>query len=265
MPELPEVEATRRLLARWTGQRVVGIDVVEPTTVRRPGATSPGAFDAVGLERLRRAEGGVWAAPVRHGKRIAARIGGTGLWIHLGMTGRFVPGGAGRFTRLRLSFSGGDTVGFEDARRFGHVAVTEAAVDRDLGPDALATDDVTLSGLWRGRRPIHAALLDQRASAGVGNLHAAEALHRAGLAPARIADSLSAVERLDLARAVHAQLQGAIDAIDPAGILWVADGEGDLDLLVYDREGEPCRRCGAALERVVLGGRSACFCPHCQR
>lgn len=254
MPELPEVEATRRLLARWTGQRVVEVDVVEPTTIRRPGATSPSAFDSVGLEVLRGAEGGVWAPPTRHGKRMGARIGATGLWIHLGMTGRFVPWGAGRFERLRFRFSSGDAVAFDDARRFGHFAVTEAAVDRDLGPDALATDATTLAGRWRGRRPIHAALLDQRALAGVGNIHAAEALHRAGIAPARIADSLSAAERLSLANAVHAQLQSAVAAIDPAGIRWVADGDGDLDLHVYERQGKPCRRCGAPLERLVLGG-----------
>ena len=104
--------------------------------------------------------------------------------------------------------------------------------------------------------------------AGLGNIYASEALHRAGIGPRRGVHTLSAPERERLAHEIHAVLERAVEhrgtTFSNFRDLDERPGEYASELLVYDREGEPCGRCGRAIRRIVQGGRSTFFCPGCQ-
>ncbi|MFO0961471.1 MAG: bifunctional DNA-formamidopyrimidine glycosylase/DNA-(apurinic or apyrimidinic site) lyase [Phycisphaerales bacterium] len=163
---------------------------------------------------------------------------------------------------------------FRDARRFGGVS-GYASMDElraecwsALGPDGLALDAGALAQRLRGARAVKAALLDQEVVAGVGNIYADEALHRAGIAPTRRARSLRDHELALLAQCIRAVLRSAVahngstlrDYRDPRG------GRGRAQLLhaVYGRGGEPCLRCATPLRSARLGGRTTTWCPRCQ-
>ena len=160
-------------------------------------------------------------------------------------------------------------------RRFGSLEVLAPAAWREraaaLGPEPLDGDwDPERLGrdLAASRSPVRSWLLDQRKVAGVGNIYANEALHRAGLHPRRPARSLSGAEvealhgalRAVLEEAIHARGTTIRDYRDAAG----RSGTFARELRVYGREDEPCRGCGTPIRRIVFGGRSAFLCPRCQ-
>jgi formamidopyrimidine-DNA glycosylase len=169
---------------------------------------------------------------------------------------------------------------YRDPRRFGLVlALPSADLDADARFAALGAEPLGKGFSGRtlraaaargGRRaPVKAFLLDGRAVVGVGNIYASEALFRAGIHPARSVARIGA-ERWDaLAEAIRWVLRRAIreggttlnDFADAEG----QAGEFQGSLAVYDRAGEPCLRCGAAIRRVVMAGRSTYYCPRCQR
>ena len=138
-----------------------------------------------------------------------------------------------------------------------------------MGPEPLTmrTQDLA-SRLAKTKRAIKNALMDQRMVAGLGNIYVDESLHEARIHPLARADRLTEEQVSALARSIKRVLRGAIrhrgstlrDYVDADG------GKGAFQKLhgVYDRAGEPCRTCRAAIERIVLGGRSTCFCPRCQ-
>lgn len=210
-------------------------------------------------------------AVLRRGKYILFDLGDRLLVLHLRMSGRLVwatrkPSGR---VRLRLRFPDGG-VYFVDPRRLGTARVVPE-LDAELGPEPLG-DLSWLPGALRGSRmPLKLWLLDQRKIAGIGNIYAAEILFRAGIGPARPANSLTRAEVRRLMTAIPAVLEEAIACCGTT----LADGRyqgptGELgafacELAVYGREGEPCRRCGAPIERTALGGRGTFFCPRCQR
>jgi formamidopyrimidine-DNA glycosylase len=186
-----------------------------------------------------------------------------------------VPDGSGRRPRLVLSFHPPTDLLFYDTRRFGRIwglcASGEEAFFAHLGVEPLdaAFTPAVLADLLRGRRaPLKAFLLDQRRIAGVGNIYADEALFRAGLHPLRPAGSVGPREARRLHDAIRAVLELAIEHegssvesfIDPAG----QRGRFQEILNVYQRTGEPCRVCGTAIERMVVGGRGTHACPYCQ-
>ncbi|MEB2314011.1 MAG: bifunctional DNA-formamidopyrimidine glycosylase/DNA-(apurinic or apyrimidinic site) lyase [Sorangiineae bacterium] len=291
MPELPEVEVTRRRLT----PALLGRTIVRVTTSRPSGCflTPPRVLAA-------RLTGRRVTALARHGKYLLLDLDdGSRLMLHLGMTGQLVTADAksarltraalpddsapgrpapftpDRHTHLRLELDGpGPAVFFRDARRFGRVRWL-AAGEREprlerLGPDALALDDALLFAKTRGRRvAMKSLLLDQAVLAGVGNIYADEALFLAGVRPTRRAGRLTRAEAGALTRAIREVLARAIDAggssisdyVQPDG----ADGAYQLERRVYARGGEPCERCGATLRQLVLNARSSCFCPRCQR
>jgi len=274
MPELPEVETVRRSLApRIVGRRIVGV-VAEPVALRM-GVDPPAWRGLAGPAPL--------SALRRHGKYLIAEVGAAAAVLHLGMSGRLVleephaPGA--RHTHLRLRFEHGIELRFVDPRRFGMaVVVPRGELARfaplaALGVDALDDDaEATLLAAARSSRaPVRALLLDQGVLAGVGNIYANEALARAGIHPLRVASGLSRARVRRLAAAVREVLADALAAggttladggfADAAG----ASGTFAVSLDVYGREGEPCRRCGTRVRRLVSAGRSTYFCPRCQR
>lgn len=265
MPELPEVEIARRNLERWLGRaRLTRVELL------------PRSFVGDAPAFARRLRGRTVRRVERRGKWLRLVLDGdVVLYAHLGMTGKFVlrPAAAPpeRHERARLD-SARRSVRFVDARRFGRLvgAVGEAAAPdawRELGPDAL-TDGVDAARLYerlRGRkRSIKETLLDQSLVAGVGNIQAAEALWRARIHPARPASSLTPAEVRTLARAIEASIADTLAREDGPEITYVEEPGAANPFDVYGKEGEPCPRCGALLQRLVQGGRSTVFCPRCQ-
>lgn len=273
VPELPEVETVRRsLLPHLEGRRVVG---VEARQVRLRQGIEPDEWRAF--------EGVVVRTIQRRGKYLAVSGDEVSAVLHLGMSGRLVvadpslPHAA--HTHLVVHLDSGREVRFVDPRRFGSAVVRPTRTLplvpplATLGAEPLddAAGDVLRDAAGRTRVAIRNLLLDQTVLAGVGNIYANEALARAGIHPGRPANRLSR-RRLDrLAGAVRETLGDAIAAggttLEDGGF---ADATGEagnfaVDLAVYGRDDAPCRRCGGPIRRVVLTGRSAYFCPHCQR
>ena len=274
MPELPEVESVRRHLAPVVeGRRLVEAEVRHARTGRRN--ANPGDVGA----RLR---GRVVERLDRHGKFLLARLDSDMVWVtHLGMSGRVLVTKPGEPEHPHTHFvaltDAGDEVRLVDPRTFGFVAVftpDELANQLHLGRDALADlpRSPRLAAAWEGRiAPIKSLLLDQRVIAGLGNIYADEVLHRAGVRPTRPAGTLSGAEVTRLRGAIKPLLEAGIAAggtsLNDLGYL-LPDGQAGRyveRLRVYGREGLPCRRCGAPIERVVVGGRSSFYCPTCQR
>jgi formamidopyrimidine-DNA glycosylase len=276
VPELPEVETTRRHLAvAVEGETLVWAEVGRDRTARR------NHRPADVTERLpgRRVE-----RVGRVGKFIVAELDGDLRWvIHLGMSGRIRLVGESEpldpHTNFRTRTAGGVEVRLVDPRTFGFVAVwtpeewagsTLAGIGRDALDDLPSRNE--LAAALAGRTaPVKALLLDQRLVAGLGNIYADEVLARACIHPLRGGGSLTPAEIGALHDAVGPVLAEGIQhggtSLDDLAYL-LPDGRAGtyLDRLwVYGRAGEPCPRCGTAIERVVVAQRSSHFCPSCQR
>jgi formamidopyrimidine-DNA glycosylase len=274
VPELPEVEIARRQLRRWTeGKRIGGIRLLDPAVLRTKLSSRPS--DAVGdaVERLATLVDREPGELLRHGKRLALRVGPDALLVHLGMTGLFVRRPAAEdppsLARLGLELDG-EVAWFVDGRRFGCVvlvpaAEVEARLREGQGPDALdeALDGPALKVAVSSRKAVKVALMEQDRLAGLGNIHAAEACFRARISPHRRADTLTGPEWTRLAGAIVVQLRDAITAEDSDDLVYVNLG-GPNPFSVYGREGEPCPVCGGAIRSEVAGGRSTFWCPTCQ-
>ena len=205
---------------------------------------------------------------------------GRSLLIHLRMTGSLRHARSGAlvddpYTRAVLRLDNGSDVGYRDVRRFGTWELFEQDelapyLATRLGPEPLGPFSAARLGKrLNGRRaPLKSALLDQRTVAGLGNIYVDEALWQSRLHPLRAAGSLDAPELGRLYRAVRSVLRKAIerqgstlrDYALPDG----AYGTMQEDFRAYGRGGEPCDRCGRPLTRIVVGGRTTTFCPHCQ-
>ncbi len=243
MPELPEVEiCARELSAHLRGQTIRRIETPD-NKIHLP-------RDLAGC-RIKEID--------RRGKFIIVQLEDERrILIHLGMTGWFVFRPPSKY-RLALEVNDGAAY-FEDPRRFGKVRLVSAAQQEqllaELGPEPLAPG-FNLRHLKRTGRPIKVALQDQHLVAGVGNMYASEALWRAHIHPKRPADRLADDELRRLRKSIVYVLRKAI-----------AYGPQIYEVqrfTVYRRKGEPCHRCQTPIERLVLGGRSAYFCPQCQR
>ena len=270
MPELPEVETTRRGLApHLVGRRI------ESVTLRRDALRWP-----IPPEVSARLVGEQIAAIRRRAKYLLLDTGaGSALW-HLGMSGSLrvleadVPVRA--HDHVDVVLDDGRLLRFNDPRRFGSLlwqppGQTHARL-RGLGPEPLddAFDGDHLFALSRGRRaPVKAFLMDQAVVVGVGNIYAAEALFEAGIHPLREAGKVGRERYVRLAAAVKRILAHAIerggttlrDFISPDGL----PGYFEQELLVYGRGGEPCKRCGTPLKEARIGQRASVWCPRCQR
>lgn len=274
MPELPEVETVRRTLsAALGGLRVVGVEVAA-VRMRLP-------LDAEAWRRL--VPGHRLEALDRRGKYLLARFEDAGAVFHLGMSGRLLVTTPGQpllpHTHLVLHFEEGRELRFVDPRRFGFAVVMpvrEIGAFQplpELGPDPLTGDvEAALAAAARRKHaPVRSILLDQRVLAGIGNIYACEALFRAGIRPQRSVADLSVRRRARLATAIREVLRDALAAGGTTlsdGGFSASDGQAGyfaVQLAVYDREGAPCQRCSRPVRRLVLAGRSAYYCPSCQR
>jgi len=266
MPELPEIEVLRRSLE----PHLVG-DRVERVEVRNRALREP--IDARALSR--RAAGRDIATLRRRAKYLLIDLtGGQTVVVHLGMSGRLTlaPGGAPPEPHEHAVFHlrSGRKLRLRDPRRFGLLfALPTAGLAADphfahLGVEPLEPgfSGGVLAAAAAGRRgPVKPFLMDATVVVGVGNIYASEALHRAGVHPARSVARISAASRAVLRQAIE---QGGTTLND------FADGEGrsgyfQVSLGVYDRAGEPCAACGTAVRRLVQAGRSTFYCPRCQR
>jgi formamidopyrimidine-DNA glycosylase len=272
MPELPEVETIRRQLEpEVVGRRIRRLSVLDERWTR--------PHDPAGVERAvagRRVE-----AVERRGKYLILRLeGDLALVMHLRMTGNIVVDRSTAtppYLRARIGLDDGSVVWFTDARRFGQGVVLEAGeVDAffaaRLGIEPLSPDLTAeaLCRLTRGRRaPLKSFLLAQGGIAGIGNIYADEALHRAELHPLSPAGSLRPedCERLreGIVEALEEGLRNGGASVDDYRDARGERGTMQEEFLVHTKEGKPCPRCGGEIRRVVVAGRSTYFCPACQR
>lgn len=277
MPELPEVETVMRgLAARLEGRRIVRALTTRPD-LRWP-------MPAGLAERL---TGTRVLGFRRRGKYMLMRIeGGELVLIHLGMSGRMVlsqdrPNAPVAHEHVVLETDEGWRVGFVDPRRFGSVDLIATAAEdthrllAGMGPEPLddAFDAQHLSAALEGKRtPIKAALLDQGVVAGLGNIYVCEALHRAGISPRRLAQTIPGARAARLVPEIKATLTEAI-AAGGSSLRDYVQPDGELGYFqhawkVYGREGEKCAACGPAcpgIRRIVQSGRSTFFCTKVQR
>lgn len=288
MPELPEVETVRRGLERHLpGRRIESVELRCEDLLGRP---DPESFcRALPGQTFRRLD--------RLGKMLILELDHQGLLVHLGMTGQLTfwdpahPEGQGpaappapghpvrdRHLHLILHLEGAAALLYRDVRRFGKWRMDPLETLRRapelvrLGPDPLTPEyrfEAFSAALRRTRRRIKAALLDQRVVAGLGNIYADEALHRAGIRPHRRCHRLTEGQKRCLFEAIPEVLRQGIASRGTTFSDFVgADGSpgGHLARLrAYGRAGQPCAGCGASLVRTTVAGRSSTWCRHCQR
>lgn len=270
MPELPEVEITRRgLLAELTGQRVTAV------VIRNPRLRYP-----VPADLAQTLAGRNVAAIRRRGKYLVLDFRPGNLLLHLGMSGslRMVDAATrpDKHDHLDIVF-GSRALRLRDPRRFGMVLWESGEADThsllaDLGIEPLTPE---LSGEWlyratRGRAAtIKQFLMDSHIIVGIGNIYASESLFRAGIRPRTPAGRLSRTRCQRLATAVRDTLEAALTAGGSSLRDYVAcngqPGHFQHQYFVYGRAGQPCRSCGTAVRAVRLGQRSTFYCPACQR
>lgn len=270
MPELPEVETTRRdIEPHALGQRIVALEVYEPR-LRWP---VPASLPArVAGQRITGTE--------RRAKYLLIRLTSGTLLLHLGMSGslRVLSADTPRIAhdQFDLKLGSGQTLRFNDPRRFGSLHFTldpaRHRLLKHLAPEPFeaAFDTDYLYRVTRGRRiAVKLLLMNSRLVVGVGNIYASEALFRAGILPKRQARTLSRAEVGRLVRAVRVVLAQAIrvggttlrDFVRPNG----SPGHFRQKLYVYERAGEPCRVCRTVIRQVTQQGRSTYYCPSCQK
>jgi formamidopyrimidine-DNA glycosylase len=274
MPELPEVETVRRMLqAKVVGRRVA--------RAKRSRQRLHVASRGTGLGRV---EGRVLERVERRGKYLLFRFDrGVTMLSHLGMSGRWLffdraPAEALEHVHARLEFADGAHLWFQDPRRFGQLrVVADAAIEADESLAVLGRDPVEqplsgseLAAMARGSTvAVKIFLLDQRRIAGIGNIYASEILFHAGVDPRRKAGRVTGAQWDAIAREIPAVLEAAIRRMGTTfrsyRTLANEPGEYSALLLVYDRAGQPCKRCGSGIRRLVQGARSTFYCPACQR
>ncbi|WP_018085845.1 DNA-formamidopyrimidine glycosylase [Desulfurispora thermophila] len=274
MPELPEVETIRRTLSpHITGRAVHRVEISDPRAVGRPEAA----------EFVPQLTGRTFLPPGRRGKYLLLPLENKmTLVAHLRMTGRLFYREADtapeKHTRVTIYLDNGHALFFHDQRRFGRLyLLPDSELSgwpplQKLGPEPLAQEFSVQ--YWQemltrhGRCRIKPLLLDQSCLAGLGNIYADEALHLAGIHPARCAGTLTPAEAAALRRAIRQVIQEGIAA---GGTTFrdYRDGQGRpggyaTRLRVYRRENLPCSTCGHPIERRRIAGRSAHYCPTCQ-
>ena len=271
MPELPEVETTRRGIEPWlVGRRVERLVVREPRLRWRVPRGLPAKIAGAHIRSV--------------GRRAKYLLVGTDagtLILHLGMSGslRILDSATPPLAHdhVDLVLDSGRCLRFNDPRRFGCLLFTAGEPARHKLLKALAveplSDEFTGEALWRRARgrsvSIKAFVMDSRIVAGVGNIYASEALFRAGIRPGLAAGRVSRARMAALVEAIRDVLTEAIgvggttlrDYVDASGM----PGYFRQRLFVYERTGKPCRRCRTPIRQFAQGQRSTYWCPRCQR
>ena len=274
MPELPEVEQVRlSLLPHIKGRMIRKAEVRLPRMIHHPAVT----------EFVAGVEGRTVTDVRRKGKYLSLQLDdGRYILVHLRMTGALLVTACGAaepaYAKVRFSLSGGTYLWFTDIRAFGTLCLcggSDPWQDKGfagLGPEPLSpefTEVYLKEKLKKSHQMVKCFILDQHKIAGVGNIYADEALAVAGIRPARYTDKLTAKQVHALHEAVNQVIaQGLRNRGTTFRNYQDADGQmgNNKDfLLVYGRKGLPCRKCGAELKQIKVGGRSSVYCPHCQK
>jgi formamidopyrimidine-DNA glycosylase len=273
MPELPEVETTRRGLTELAGRRIESIDIQLPRLIKWP---TPEEFVAL-------VQGKRILSIERRGKYLLLPLeADLVLVIHLRMTGRLyfrrAAEPADAYAQVLFFLDRGDRLVFADTRTLGtlHVMHREE-LDQihglaSMGPEPLSPDFTTDYLAWvlkRRKAKIKSLLLNQEIIGGLGNIYVDESLYLAGIHPERTGDSLNREEIEHLFVAINHVIDDALshhgttirDYLDSIG----REGGHQHHLQVYGRKGEPCQICGSAIQRIEVGGRGTHFCPNCQQ
>jgi len=260
MPELPDVENFRLYFQKTSlNQKINSVQVKELRFLTE--------IDQFSLQRLLTENR--FSETFRHGKNLLVRIG-TDPWltVHFGMTGyiKYYSDISQEppFDRLLINFSNGNHLSFSDQRIFGRVGVTSSPEqfikEHHLGPDALQIDEKRFLELFsRKKRALKTLLMDQTFMAGIGNEYSDEILFRAGFLPGRNSSTLDIEELKKLFRSVKEVIHTALKAHAVKKLF------PDDYLLKNRRKGSRCFRCNAVMQTLRFGGRTAYYCPGCQR
>lgn len=270
MPELPEVETSRRGIAPWLEKQRIDAVVVRERRLRWP----------VPKDLESSLTGQIVRSLRRRAKYLLFQVDAGTAIMHLGMSGsvRIIDADepAGKHDHIDVLFGNGKALRFRDPRRFGSFLwandTSTHPLLRALGPEPLE-EDFDGEYLWeqaRGRRvTIKQFIMNAKIVVGVGNIYASEALFLARINPKRRAGRIGKIRMNALADSIKAVLQRAIDA-GGTTLRDFSGGDGEpgyfqQQLDVYGRDGLACRSCGDDISVIVLGQRSTFYCKHCQR
>ncbi|MBM7096477.1 DNA-formamidopyrimidine glycosylase [Bacillus sp. H-16] len=273
MPELPEVETVKRTLEQLvTGKTIEEVVVSWPRMVKRP--DDAGAF----ADMLK---GETFQSIGRRGKFLLFHLDTWTLVSHLRMEGRYglfqTDEEVDKHTHVRFRFKDGEELRYRDVRKFGTMHLFERGEElQNLPLSHLGVEPFTdaftpvhlREKLLRTTRFIKSALLDQTVLAGLGNIYVDEALFLAGIHPERKANTITEEEAVKLHGAIYKTLKEAVEQ-GGSSIKSYVNGQGEMgmfqqSLFVYGKTGQTCKKCGAEVERSVVGGRGTHTCPVCQ-
>lgn len=273
MPELPEVETVRRTLEQLViGKTIKDVEIYWPKIIKAPEPVEQFSDALIGqtIHEIG-----------RRGKFLIFQLDDYSLVSHLRMEGKYAvypeSEPCDKHTHVVFTFTDGYQLRYRDVRKFGtmHLFKKGEEVSKmpllHLGPEPLS-DEFTIADLSmklaKTNRKIKSVLLDQTVVVGIGNIYVDESLFRAGIHPERMASSLT----LDEITRIHGEVKLTLaEAVEKGGstIRSYVNSQGQigmfqLELFVYGRKGEPCKRCGTPLEKLVVGGRGTHICPVCQ-
>ncbi|MGN1385493.1 MAG: DNA-formamidopyrimidine glycosylase [Bacillus sp. (in: firmicutes)] len=274
MPELPEVETIRRTLEHLTiGKQIKDVTVYWPKIIKKP-VEHEQFIDAL--------KGQTIEAVGRRGKFLIFYLTDLALVSHLRMEGKYglfpVDEEMDKHTHVLFTFTDGTQLRYKDVRKFGTMhlflkgeELTSLPLSQ-LGPEPLSdkfTTEYMMQNLAKTSRNIKAVLLDQTLVVGVGNIYVDESLFRAKIHPQRVASSLTEKEIERIISEVKATLAEAIEQ-GGSTIRTYINTQGQIgmfqqQLLVYGRNGEPCKECGNEIEKMKVAGRGTHICPSCQK
>jgi formamidopyrimidine-DNA glycosylase len=267
VPELPEVEVTRRRLERELVGKSIKEVVLRVTKLRLP----------VPMELTTILPGRMLQGIERRGKYLLFDYGTGWLLVHLGMTGflRLLSGSPppGKHDHLDIIFDDGHLLRFHDPRKFGTVAwlggdPLQHPLLSGIGPEPLS-EEFNGSYLFEATRnrkvAVKQLIMNSEVVAGVGNIYANEALFRAGIRPDRAAGTLALQECTELVAVIREVLEGSIKEGDVCLVAEETVAYYPQIFNVYGRGGKPCPGCGESLDEIRLGNRSTVFCSSCQK
>ncbi|MFD1737130.1 DNA-formamidopyrimidine glycosylase [Bacillus salitolerans] len=273
MPELPEVETVRRTLIELVkGKTIEEVIVNWPKMIKKPEPVEQ-FVDALKGQTIRDVK--------RRGKFLKFILDDYVLVSHLRMEGRYglfpKPEAIDKHTHVLFTFTDGSELRYKDVRKFGtmhlfsHGEEEKSLPLSQLGPEPFS-EEFTVNRLYkqlqRTNRKIKVALLDQIIVVGLGNIYVDEALFRSGIHPERISNTLTVEEVKILHQEIVKTLEEAVEKGGSTVRSYVNTqgqiGMFQLELFVYGRRGEDCKKCGTEIAKTVVGGRGTHFCPNCQ-
>jgi formamidopyrimidine-DNA glycosylase len=274
MPELPEVETVKRTLIQLTaGKTIQDVTVWWPKIIKKPDEVEQ-FIDALKGQTIHDIG--------RRGKFLKFFLDDYVLVSHLRMEGRYSVAKSGepidKHTHVIFHFTDGTELRYRDVRKFGTMHLFKKGEEEkelplsQLGPEPFSeqfTAELLAEKLQKTNRKIKTVLLDQTLVVGLGNIYVDEALFRSGIHPERPANSL----QIEEIRLLHKEIVATLtEAVEKGGstVRSYVNSQGQigmfqLELFVYGRKGEPCKKCGQPLQKMVVGGRGTHYCSHCQK